>query len=903
MERLASRLDLKPDEAKRALGLGLILAGIISSYTLTKTVRDTYFLTTLPASYLPTVFIGVGIVSTVAALLFSRGTRRRATWESLAAAALVAAISLALFAQLFRLRSAWVPTAFYLWVNVYGLILVSQFWLFANSVSHPREARRTFSLIGLGGILGGLLGGLIAAPLAQLLTLPSLLNAAAILQVLVLLLVRVGSGKMTSEATVKESAATGASPVRHPYVRWLALAALSSVVVTGVLDYQFKVEIQRRYPTSAELASFLGLFYTGTNLAAIALQILGTRWMMQRIGATWAAAMLPLGLGVGAAFTIALPGFVSVTASRLWDQVARLSINKSATELFYFPLEPSLRRRAKAFIEAGLERLGDGVAGVLILVASFTVGASTRNLALAVAALLVVWVVAWLRIRRGYVSELGVNLRRMNLGVQQTRISLREAGLLKELERLLASPYERIVLQGIDMLEENDPGEIEKHLGALLTHTSPRVRARALRVVRSRRLQQFATRVESLIRDEAEEVRVEAMSTHCTLAGSDPIEPLLRFMDSPDSRVRRSAILCLTENAPCEVEGAVGDTLGRLLREGHRDDRVAVAEALGRRPPPCVLHDMLTPLLQDPDLEVRRAALRSAGRTQRRQHFSILIEALGRRSTEDAARIALASLSERVVGTLGDYLCDSTVPTEIRHAIPRALGEIHTQESVNALFRCREREDVRLSYRILKASNRMRAASAPVVFPRNLVDEDVDHDVRSHLYALVHYRACPVGRGRSAERMLCVVLNERMEQALNRIFRRLALLYPPQNILAAYHGATSDNARLRGNAIEYLENALAPDHRARVLPLVDDSGEEGRLSLAASAYGIRFKSYDQTLEELLRSDDPWLRACALYVVGERKERSMLPLVESNLHTLNSLVRETASWAQLAIVTG
>ena len=45
---LAARLDLKPDELKRAFGLGLMLAGIIASYTLAKTVRDAHFLSVLP---------------------------------------------------------------------------------------------------------------------------------------------------------------------------------------------------------------------------------------------------------------------------------------------------------------------------------------------------------------------------------------------------------------------------------------------------------------------------------------------------------------------------------------------------------------------------------------------------------------------------------------------------------------------------------------------------------------------------------------------------------------------------------------------------------------------------------------------------------------------------------------
>ena len=254
-----------------------------------------------------------------------------------------------------------------------------------------------------------------------------------------------------------------------------------------------------------------------------------------------------------------------------------------------------------------------------------------------------------------------------------------------------------------------------------------------------------------------------------------------------------------------------------------------------------------------------------------------------------------------MVGTLGDYLTDATVPIEVRHAIPRALGEIHAQESVNALFRARDRNDVKLSYRVLKASNRLRASGLPQV--NWVVTKSTGRDTFGQRQPWLHSRHGTSAREGNAERLLRISLDERAEQALNRVFRRLALLYPPQNILAAYRGVTSGEPRARGNAIEYLENALAADHRALVLPLVDDGGDEARIRVAEQRYGIRFASYERSLRDIAESDDAWLRACALFVVGARKEKSMLPLVEANLHTLNALVRETASWARLAIVTG
>lgn len=898
---LAARLDLKPDEFKRALGLGLMLGGVTGSYTLAKTVRDAHFLSELPVSMLPWVSIGVGILSVFVSGLFGKATRRAASWESLAVMSLLAAISLAVFGQLFRIEASWVPVTFYLWTNVYGLIVVSQFWLFANSVSNPREARRTFSWIGLGGILGGLVGGLVVTPLAHVWSLASLLNAAAILQALVVLLVRKEKGRSaTFESEEPGSTEETKNPVSHSYVRWLALAALCSVMVTGLLEYQFKAEMQRHFSRPEEYVSFLGMFYTFTNLAAFGLQALGTRWMIQRLGASWSSLLLPAGLGITTTLTLLLPGFAVVAAGRLWDQITRLSVSQSVGELFYFPLDPALRRSAKSFIGSGLERLGDGFSGALILVAGFTVGATMRNLAVMVAVLLLGWIFAWMRIRRGYVAELGVNLRRMNLGVQNSRVSLREAGILREMEHLLESRYERVVVQGIELLEENAPERIEARLDHLLDHASGQVRARALHYVRTHRLERYSAKVDRMIHDQDPEVQVQALSAHCAFSGTDLFGPLTEYLESGNAQVRIAAILCLVEQAPAGSEARLRATLDGLLAAGDLAIRKAVAEGLGRRPGPSDLHEMLGPLLTDPDLGTRRAALKSAGQAARRTHIPILIDALGARHTEDSARIALVSLGDRVVGTLGDYLNDSTVPLEVRQAIPRALAEIPTQESVNALFRVRDASDIRLSYRILKASNHLRTSGARVTFPRRLVTEDIERDVGSYLFAFIHHRAVPVGQGSIADRLLETALRERIDQSLNRVFRRVALIYSPQNMTAAYQGVTSPNPRSKANAIEYLENALAVEHRALVLPLVEDRSEPDRMRLAESRYAIRPGGYEHALEQILVSDDAWLRACALFVAGFRKERSLLPLVESNLSTLNALVRETASWARLAI---
>src|SRR5262249_47311747 len=153
------------------------------------------------------------------------------------------------------------------------------------------------------------------------------------------------------------------------------------------------------------------------------LQWFGSGWMVRKIGAAWSSSLLPAGLALGAGLIFAFPGFAAVTASRFWDQVARTSVSKSTGELFYFPLEPSLRRKAKALMGAGLERLGDGFAGLVILGAGLAMGASMLVLVGVAVVLIAIWVLAWMRIRTGYVTELGRNLRRLNLEGHKAKMS------------------------------------------------------------------------------------------------------------------------------------------------------------------------------------------------------------------------------------------------------------------------------------------------------------------------------------------------------------------------------------------------------------------------------------------------------------------------------------------------
>lgn len=883
-----------------ALWLGALLMGITSSYTLVKISRDALFLSVLPARLLPFVYLLVGVVTLIVSWAFGKLTARFNPLRTLIGTATVATLGLFAFAVVMGHSYSWLPMAFYVWVNLYGLILVSQFWAFISGISDPRTARSTYAVVGAGGILGGLAGGGLATGLANHAS-PGWITgvAASMLGVTAIgTAFAAGQGKVTLPPE-EEEVPERVEPIRRvAYVRWLAIAALCSVVIAGLLDYQLKTVVQKSYPSTPALTRFFGHYFVAMNIAALLFQILGTRRLLEKLGAGTTAVILPAGITAGTVATVLAPSFATVLATRLWDNILRFSLNKSTTEIFYFPLSPELRRRAKAFIEAGIERFGDALAGILILGLGFALRDDPARIAMLALTAAVVWLFAWWQLQHNYVRQLGRHLRSLKLDPAQDSVSLRERSLLKEMVRTLDSDYERVVLQAIDLLERTAPRLLLPRLTKLLAHRSPRVRARALGIASKHPTDAAGDAVRALLNDPDAMVRLQAVRLRCALGEGSSLTALDEFIDAPDPGLRATALQCMVEFASEADLPRVRALISERLRPGSAD-RVMAAEALGSRAT-SELNDLLAPLFEDPDLEVRRTALRNAGRAKIRAFVPVLIESLASRETEAAARQGLVAFGEGAVGTMGDWMADERVALEIRRNLPRVLREIPTQDSVAALFRPVASRDSVLEYRILKAATQLRLEDPKLVFPAARVNADLETNVRE-LMELEFHLAAQDGAVDPGGRFLQLVLEERRDQALNRIFRRLALFYSPRSMIAAYHGMLSANQRVRGNAIEYIDNALSEEHRPLIQPLLPDAEDETRLELARMRYGLEPMNTRRSLAALLESGDLWLRTCALYVVGRRREKRLLERVEISLEAADPRVRETAEWAKQAVM--
>ncbi len=145
-----------------------------------------------------------------------------------------------------------------------------------------------------------------------------------------------------------------------------------------------------------------------------------------------------------------------------------------------------------------------------------------------------------------------------------------------------------------------------------------------------------------------------------------------------------------------------------------------------------------------------------------------------------------------------------------------------------------------------------------------------------------------------ASALLTKALRERREQALERIFRLLALQYAAKDMYNAYLGMVSGDRATRASALEFLDNVLDRETKEYLLPLLEQISTAAAIEHGHRVFGARFASRGAALDDLLSGDDPWLRACAIYSLTDGDPSGHAEAVRSMEKDPDRIVSETAA---------
>ncbi|MDE2928654.1 MAG: Npt1/Npt2 family nucleotide transporter [Acidobacteriota bacterium] len=392
-------------------GYGLILL----TYFFLKPARDSLFLVGPGPSNLPAVFVLIALVALPVTLVYGRLARILDLNRLIQLTSAVLIGCLLLLRWLLALEIWWIYYAFYVWVDIYGILTTSQFWLFANSVLNSAQAKRIFAVVNLGGILGAIIGGESAGFLVGVVEIPTrdlLLFCAGFLALSTILLNRAGSlarppGRTPATAAplqepVRNSLREARSMLRdHRHLAGIGGLLFLSAVVATLVVFQFKTVAVQAYPDQQALAAFLGKFYGRLNIVSLLLQTFLTYRLIRFWGVSGAILLLPLGLLFTSVGMLAVPTLWGAVILRGIDGSLRPSVDKTGRELLFLPVPLEVKKRAKVFIDLFVDRWSRGLAGGLLLVLTSFLHFSVNWISMAIIVLAGLWVVLALAVRRG----------------------------------------------------------------------------------------------------------------------------------------------------------------------------------------------------------------------------------------------------------------------------------------------------------------------------------------------------------------------------------------------------------------------------------------------------------------------------------------------------------------------
>ncbi|MBI2295553.1 MAG: MFS transporter [Betaproteobacteria bacterium] len=330
---------------------------------------------------LPWMFTGTFVAMLAAVPLFGWVTARYPRRVMLPAVYGFFIVNLLLFFLLMKNAAApaGVAQAFFIWVSVFNLFVVSVFWSFMVDLFTNEQGKRLFGMIAAGGSAGALTGPALTAALAVPLGVPNLLLVSALfLGVAVICIQRLlawdtqPEARLNVERTSSDAAIGGSiwagirSVLGSGYLLGVCLyIVLFSLLFTFLYFEQARI-VAASIASGAERTRLFAFIDLAVNLLALLLQVALTGRLLAWLGVAGTLALLPALSVLGFAVLGAFPLLAVIVAFQIVRRAGEYAIAKPARELLFAVLDRERKYKAKNFIDTVVFRGGDAASGWLL---------------------------------------------------------------------------------------------------------------------------------------------------------------------------------------------------------------------------------------------------------------------------------------------------------------------------------------------------------------------------------------------------------------------------------------------------------------------------------------------------------------------------------------------------------
>ena len=447
--------DVRNGEGTTALLLALNVFLLLATYYCIRPVREALILSSSGGPELKS-YLAAGQALLLLALVPAYGAladrlpRRRLLNT-------VTAFFIACLVAFYGLTQAEVPIAivFFLWVGIFNLMIVAQFWSFANDLYTKEQGERLFAIVAVGASLGAVLGARLAGSLIPVLGLPQLLLVAAGLLALAVAVSNLVDARERAKheahlplqlTTAELPAATGEYQIQNledaqkltvslPGLagtsrrgtfrlvfgsRYLLLIALLIMFVNWV-NTTGEYILGRTVVEAASAAvaagtadglsesEYIGRFYSEflfvVSLAALALQLFVVSRLIKYVGVRVGVMVLPVLAFAGYAVLAFVPVLALVRLVKIAENATDYSIQNTVRNVLFLPTSRDEKYKAKQVIDSFFWRAGDVLSAALVFGGITIAGLGTSGFARANLLLTAIWLLLAFAVGREYARK------------------------------------------------------------------------------------------------------------------------------------------------------------------------------------------------------------------------------------------------------------------------------------------------------------------------------------------------------------------------------------------------------------------------------------------------------------------------------------------------------------------
>ena len=407
---LGRLLRLGRGELVPVLWSALYFFGLLAGYYVLRPVRDAMGIAAGVGS-LQWLFTATFLVMLAAVPAFGWAAARLPRRRLLPTVYLFFIANILIFFLLFQMGTArvWVARAFFVWLSVFNLFVVSVFWSFMADIFTPAQGRRLFGLIAAGGSAGAIAGPGVTAVLAEALGPVNLLPVAAgFLGVALVCIARLNAwaaaGADANARAVGGGIWEGVKEVATSrYLLGVCAFLWLFTSLSTFLYFQQAHIVAAVLPDAAGRTRLFAAMDLATNGLTVIAQLLLTARIVAKIGVGRSLAALPALVAVGFGALAAAPVLPMLVVFQVLRRSGNFALTKPTREMLFTVVDRDAKYKAKNFIDTVVYRGGDALSG-WFFAGLAALGLGVSAIAWAAVPIAVIWLYTGLLLGRRYAS-------------------------------------------------------------------------------------------------------------------------------------------------------------------------------------------------------------------------------------------------------------------------------------------------------------------------------------------------------------------------------------------------------------------------------------------------------------------------------------------------------------------